>query len=154
MYKIQRLFCTATLTIVSAALCSNSVDSISHVPHSQQPQESFLKLGEHIIAEFRYCNNLNAFEEIEEVLHNAAIAANATILGIEKHKFSPCGMSGIVLLQESHISIHTWPEYDYVAIDIFTCGEHVHTDKALAVLKEFFEPKEVISAKLNRGFTK
>lgn len=113
----------------------------------------FNKLGEHIVTEFLECENLNAIDELEEQLRRAAYAANATVLGVETHQFSPVGMSGLVLLQESHISVHTWPEFGYVAIDIFTCGEHVSTDKALASLQGFFKPKKMKTVKLLRGYS-
>ena len=117
----------------------------------EQRNPSFEKLGDHIIAEFMGCQNLHAPERLEELLLKATKAAHATPLGVETHAFSPQGMSGIVLLQESHISVHTWPECDYVAIDIFTCGSDVFIDDALAVLLEFFTPRKVRVVKIDRG---
>ena len=120
----------------------------------------FNKLGNHVIAEFMGCHNklanLNDVEELEDVLKQAAQAAGATVLAIESHAFPPMpwvGMTSLAMLQESHISVHTWPQYGYVAIDIFTCGEHVYIEKALAILQQFFEPEQISLLKLDRGFT-
>jgi len=122
-------------------------------------QKYFNKLGNHIIAEFMGCHNnlanLNNIEKLENVLRQAAQAAGATVLAIKGHAFPPMpwvGMTCVAVLQESHISVHTWPQYGYVAIDVFTCGEHVDIEKALAILQQFFEPKDVSLVKLDRGF--
>jgi len=123
-------------------------------------QQSFNKLGNHVIAEFMGCHNklmnLNNIEDLDDVLRQAAQAAGATVLVIKGFAFPPMpwvGMTSVAVLQESHISVHTWPEYGYVAIDIFTCGEHVDIEKALAILQQFFEPEHTSLVKLDRGFT-
>ena len=117
-----------------------------------QEEESFKHLGDHIIAEFTGCINLNNSEELESVLREAAEAAGATILSVTVHKFEPFGMTGVCVLEESHASVHTWPEYGYVSIDVYTCGVHVHIKKALEVLKQFFKPKKVRAVSIYRGF--
>lgn len=85
--------------------------------------EDHSPLGRHIIADFFKSENLDDLEFIKRALVGAAKAAGATVLGFNFHKFSPQGVTGYVLLAESHISIHTWPEYGYAAADIFTCGK-------------------------------
>ena len=123
-----------------------------HRKHTYQQNGEFKKLGEHIIAEFFGCEQLNAFNMLEKILVQAAHKAGATVLTIKIHQFEPEGMTGVAVLQESHISIHTWPEYGYVAVDVFTCGAHVQVEKALDVLRQFFNPKKVSFIKLDRGF--
>lgn len=109
-------------------------------------------LGRHIIAEFTGCTHLNDSEILEPVLREAAVAAGATVLSVTVHTFEPFGMTGVAVLQESHISVHTWPEYGYVSIDIYTCGERLRLDEALKVLKDFFLPKKVQAVSITRGF--
>jgi len=131
----------------------------SYKNNSNLAQQYFNKLGNHVIAEFMGCHNklanLNNIEKLEEVLRQASQAAGATVLAIKSFAFPPMpwvGMTSVAVLQESHISVHTWPQYGYVAIDIFTCGEHVYIEKALAILQEFFEPEHISLVKLDRGF--
>jgi len=73
---------------------------------------------------------------IKESMRQAAEAANATLLHMVSHKFEPQGVTAIALLSESHISIHTWPEHGYAAIDAFTCGEHTNPEAACRSLRE------------------
>ncbi|MCD6443029.1 MAG: adenosylmethionine decarboxylase, partial [Thermotogae bacterium] len=84
-------------------------------------------LGRHLLAEFYDCdpNILRDLETIREYLKEAAEVANATIVNWTFHQFSPQGVSGVVVIAESHLAIHTWPEYRYAAVDLFTCGEDV-----------------------------
>jgi len=115
-------------------------------------QQDFKNLGDHIIAEFTGCMNLNQSEELKTILRDAAEAAGATVLSVTVHQFEPFGMTGVAVLQESHISVHTWPEYGYASLDIYTCGDHVQIENALEVMKKFFEPKKVRVVSLQRGF--
>ena len=80
-------------------------------------------LGRHILAEFYGCDfkELNNQDNIQVYMRNAAIKAKATIVNESFHKFSPWGVSGVIVIQESHLTIHTWPEYCYAAVDLFTC---------------------------------
>lgn len=84
-----------------------------------------MHLGKQIILELYDCNptKLSDPQLIEMEMRCAALAMNATIVTSTFHHFSPLGVSGVVVIQESHLTIHTWPEYGYAAIDIFTCGE-------------------------------
>ncbi|MBI4981889.1 MAG: adenosylmethionine decarboxylase [Candidatus Omnitrophica bacterium] len=90
-------------------------------------------------------------QELEDVLYGAALAANNTPLKAVVHKFPVQGITGVILLAESHISVHTWPEHDYVAIDIFTCGEKTQPLKALEYLKKKFLPEKVKFEEVIRG---
>lgn len=84
-----------------------------------------MELGRHIILELYECNRtkLNDIDFLRKALQSAAKAMGATVLSANFHPFAPVGISGVVLIKESHLTIHTWPEHDYAAIDIFTCGE-------------------------------
>lgn len=81
-------------------------------------------LGKHIILELYDCpaNLLSEPAEIQRILEAAALVMGATIVESRFHHFSPLGVSGVVIIMESHLTIHTWPEYGYAAVDIFTCG--------------------------------
>lgn len=83
-------------------------------------------LGKHVILELANCDRktLDNIKLVEFLLREAANVAHATILDFASHKFEPEGVTAFLLLSESHISIHTWPEKGYAAIDIYTCGEH------------------------------
>ncbi|HEY8462801.1 MAG TPA: adenosylmethionine decarboxylase [Bacillota bacterium] len=81
----------------------------------------------------------------------AARAAGAEIIGSLFHKFEPQGVSGVVVISESHLTIHTWPEQAYAAVDIFTCGEHTIPWKALEHLAFEFEAEETQSIEISRG---
>ena len=95
-------------------------------------------LGTHLIIELSGCDQsiLGDVEQIRGALVMAAVEAGATIVGQSFHKFSPGGVTGIVALSESHLSIHTWPEHGYAAADIFTCGAALQPRKAADVLVE------------------
>ncbi|HDM70392.1 MAG TPA: S-adenosylmethionine decarboxylase proenzyme [Thermotogales bacterium] len=100
-------------------------------------------LGRHLLAEFYDCdsNILRDLEMIREYLKKAAEVANATIVNWTFHQFSPQGVSGVVVIAESHLAIHTWPEYRYAAVDLFTCGEDVDPWRAFDFLKEKLKAK-------------
>ena len=81
----------------------------------------------------------------------AAIDCGATVLGESFHPFQPQGVSGVVVIAESHLSIHTWPEYGYAAVDIFTCGTSVQPEKAVEVLIEKLGAKDHSLTEIQRG---
>lgn len=85
-----------------------------------------MALGNHLIIECHGCDSelLKNTSKIEEILQQSALKANATVLHSYFHKFDQGeGVTGIIALAESHISVHTWPEHSYMAIDIFMCGD-------------------------------
>jgi len=113
--------------------------------------EDYCSLGRHILCEFWGIKNTDSKKFIEEALAKAVDAAEATLVKMVLHKFSPFGVSGVAVIAESHLSIHTWPEREYAAIDIFTCGRNVKPYKALEVLKKILKPKKVEIIELKRG---
>lgn len=110
-------------------------------------------VGKHILAEFRDCDKHILDDEAYLIEHitNAAQAANATILDISSHHFEPLGVTTIALLAESHLSIHTWPEHGYAAVDVFTCGDTMDPAKGLEVLKIALKSDNVSIKTINRG---
>jgi S-adenosylmethionine decarboxylase proenzyme len=82
---------------------------------------------------------------------DAAVAAGATVLDVSFRKFAPQGVSGVVIISESHLTIHTWPEYGYAAIDLFTCGDRAEPWRAFKVLAGFLEADHVSTIELRRG---
>ncbi|MDW8034318.1 MAG: adenosylmethionine decarboxylase [Nitrososphaerota archaeon] len=113
-------------------------------------------LGSQIIAELYHCdrNLLDDLDYIRNIMLNAANEANVTIIGSKFHKFSPQGVSGVVVIAESHISIHTWPEYGYAALDIFTCGNRSMPRLALKYLAKALRAKKIMFKEVKRGVLK
>jgi len=110
-------------------------------------------LGDHLIIEFYECNKevINDEVLIKNILIKAAITAKASIIDYNFHKFSPHGVSGAIIIAESHFTIHTWPEYGYCAVDIFTCGDLIDNSIALDIIKEGLEAEYISSIKMKRG---
>lgn len=98
-------------------------------------------VGRHCIYELYKGNSdkLNDEAFVKEALIQAAHESGATLLNITSHKFEPQGVTALALLSESHISIHTWPELGYAAVDAFTCGSHTDPEKACNNLKQSFD---------------
>jgi len=113
-------------------------------------------LGKHIIIELSYCkeDTINDIKKVEEVMVEAARVANATVINTAFHKFSPMGVSGVVVISESHISIHTWPEVGYAALDIYTCGNTTKPFKACYYLAKQFKAKKIKATYIIRGIQK
>ncbi|GIX40631.1 MAG: S-adenosylmethionine decarboxylase proenzyme [Leptospiraceae bacterium] len=110
-------------------------------------------LGIHYIIELYGCKPaiLDDIEKIENTLNYSADLAGATIISSKFHKFSPQGVSGVIVIAESHLSIHTWPELGYAALDLYTCNINMEIDKALDYIKNIFQPEEMIIKYLERG---
>ncbi len=108
--------------------------------------------GRHLLVEYYGCphDTLNDRDAIEQAMHKAAIAADTTIVTSTFHRFAPQGVSGVVVVEESHLSIHTWPEHGYAAVDFFTCGD---SDPTLAhgVLIKALGATHAEVMTLNRG---
>lgn len=109
-------------------------------------------LGRQFVVEMWGCNgNINAPGVIRKALEEAVRRANATLLDLRVHTFNPHGVSGVAVIAESHISIHTWPEHGYAAVDIFTCGEKSRPEAALEVFREVLKPKRMEVIEIKRG---
>jgi S-adenosylmethionine decarboxylase len=106
--------------------------------------------GAHLIIDLYDASRLNDIDHIEETLRRCVTEAGATLLHIHLHHFQPNGVSGVAVLAESHISIHTWPEAGYAALDVFMCGE-ANPDACVPILREAFKAKRVAVSELLRG---
>jgi S-adenosylmethionine decarboxylase len=107
--------------------------------------------GSHLIIDFWEAEGLNDKDRIEQAIRDAVDAAGATLLHIHLHTFSPNGgISGVAVLAESHISVHTWPERGYAAFDVFMCGD-AEPRKALKALERDLAPKRVVVGMHRRG---
>jgi len=95
-------------------------------------------LGKQLLLELKGCDKevLNDLSFLKTALLAAASECGATALGDSFHQFNPQGVSGVVVIAESHLFIHTWPEYGYAAVDIFTCGNSVQPERAAELLIE------------------
>ena len=109
-------------------------------------------LGRHILVEYYDCNEdiLKDVDKIEQSMINAAKESNATIIESVFHQFNPWGVSGAVIISESHLTIHTWPEYSYAAVDFFTCGD-IDCDTGIDLLKQLLKSKKYEVKKILRG---
>jgi S-adenosylmethionine decarboxylase proenzyme len=110
-------------------------------------------LGRHILAEYYSCDTtvLNSTELLENCMKDAVTASGATIIDSTFHTFSPHGVSGIIVIAESHMAIHTWPEYGYAAVDFFTCGDRVDPWKAFDYMNKLLKPVHQSTKELQRG---
>ncbi len=110
-------------------------------------------LGRHLLVELYQCSTrvIADSRKIEEIMLGAARAAKATIVDVVFHNFKPNGISGVVVIQESHLAIHTWPEYRFASIDIYTCGSKVDPWKAHRYLVKQFKAKQSTATEIKRG---
>jgi len=110
-------------------------------------------LGRHLLLELKICNKevLDDLEFIKDCLNEAAVESGATVVGESFYHFSPCGVSGVVNIAESHIAVHTWPEYRYAAVDVFTCGTNVDPEKAARLITEKLGAQTHSLIELRRG---
>ena len=110
-------------------------------------------LGKHLLLELNDCDPklLNDISFIREIMLAAANESGATVLGESFHQFSPQGVSGVILIAESHLSVHTWPEHGYAGADIFTCGTRVKPEKAAEVIIAKLKPGTHSVILMNRG---
>lgn len=111
------------------------------------------QLGRHIMVEYYNCDKeiLNNYEKIEKYMVQAAKEAKATIVTSTFHMFNPWGVSGAVIIQESHLTIHTWPEYNYAAVDLFTCGEEINPWDAFEYLERKLRAEKTDYTEMSRG---
>lgn len=110
-------------------------------------------LGTHLLVELKDCQDLrlNDVAFVRQAMLEAALEAKATIIDDRFHEFSPFGVSGVVVIAESHLAIHTWPEYKYAAVDVFTCGETLKPEVAALFLAKAFRSKNPSIHEVKRG---
>ena len=112
-------------------------------------------LGRHILVEYYNCNKetLSNYEEIGELMNKAAELSGATVVTSAFHHFNPWGVSGAVIISESHLTIHTWPEFGYAAVDLFTCGDKVNPWIGFDFLEKSLQAEKSESYELSRPAT-
>jgi S-adenosylmethionine decarboxylase len=109
--------------------------------------------GIHIICELSGCDArvLTDVDQVRRTMIEAAQEANATVLMDAFHRFQPHGVSGVVVIQESHLSIHTWPESGYAAVDFYTCGDHTDPWRACEYAAKKMGAKTMLTTEVKRG---
>jgi S-adenosylmethionine decarboxylase len=110
-------------------------------------------LGRQMLVEFYDCDStrLNDRELLRNAMRQAAVTAGATVITDVFHEFNPHGISGVVVIAESHLAIHTWPEFKFAAVDLFTCGEDITPDEAMKYLQEQLRAAHFSVIELKRG---
>ena len=110
-------------------------------------------LGHHYIVEGSGCDSqvISRVEDVEQIMVRAAEVADVQVWAISFHRFSPNGVSGVVVISESHLSVHTWPEAGYVALDIFTCGETAKPEAAVQHALKAFGASNTHITEVTRG---
>ena len=113
-------------------------------------------LSHHYVAEASGCDSeiISDVDRVQQILTKAAEKANATIRAISFERFPPSGVSGVVIISESHISIHTWPEFGYVALDFYTSGDLVKPEKGIEYAVKAFRTTSYLITKITRGIEK
>ncbi len=116
-------------------------------------QKSHSSIGHHYIVEASGCDSkvISSVERVQQILVRAAEVAGAHVWSISVNKFPPQGVSGVILISESHISTHTWPEYGYVALDFYTCGSKTDPEKAVFYAVEAFGASTSHITEITRG---
>ncbi len=117
-------------------------------------QSTRTPLGRHILVEYYDCDPaaLNDAALIRNAMEEAARKAGATVISSHVHRFSPQGVSGVTIIAESHLTIHTWPEKGYAAVDIFTCGQELSPHDAVGWMEKVLGSGRVSVVEMKRGF--
>ena len=110
-------------------------------------------LGIHYILDYYECSNeyLTSVSRVNNIMKKASKIGKFSVVKSCFHQFLPCGVSGVMVLKESHFTIHTWPEYQYAAIDIFLCDININIDKVVEYLSSVFETNNYKIKKIERG---
>jgi len=122
-------------------------------PNQPEETEQLEARGTHIICELSGCSpeKLTDVEGVQATMIAAAREANAEILKVAFHRFQPQGVSGVVVIAESHLSIHTWPETGYAAVDFYTCGDHTDPWRACEYAAQRLGATSMLTTEVKRG---
>ncbi|MCM3239387.1 adenosylmethionine decarboxylase [Heyndrickxia oleronia] len=143
-----------TITQLQSSGCPNCKNNkFSQIKRIVKKSQSQHALGHHILLELHDCNDalLNDVQQIKKIMFQAAHKAKATIVTEHFQHFSPYGVSGVVIIQESHLTIHTWPEYGYAAIDVFTCNSKLALQEAVQYITDQFNAGNTTQHYVHRG---
>lgn len=112
-----------------------------------------MHLGTEVLIEFFDCDKtiLADVRRVEKIMLEAARATKSSIVDVIFHTFNPLGVSGVVVIKESHLAIHTWPEHGYACVDIFTCGKNTQPWRAYRPLKKLLKAKRASAMEIKRG---
>ncbi len=159
MNALARLGMVSEIPSENQTMMDNAVGANGVGDDQAAPKDYFVErdgvrfAGTHLLIDIWGASRLDEPELIDETLRAGALAAGATILHSHFHHFTPNGgVSGVVVLAESHISIHTWPERGFAALDIFMCGE-CNPYQAIPLIKAAFSPSDVQVGEQRRGLT-
>ncbi len=110
-------------------------------------------LARHLLAEYYGCDPdlLDSVSRLKDTLEDAARAAKTTIISTHLHKFAPQGVSGVVILAESHLAVHTWPEFGFASVEIFVCGDEAEPDAGHRFLQGALQPRHTVVRNVSRG---
>lgn len=119
----------------------------------QKQKKTHLYTGTHLLCEFWGCpaKTLDSKNFIMRALRDATKESQASLVGVWAYKFAPQGVTGVALLKESHITVHTWPEWGYAAVDLFMCGAKADSRKGAQFLSQCFGAKESVVTEIKRG---
>lgn len=122
-------------------------------PKFEEHRKKLKALGTHIVCELSGCDaaKLTDVDAVRAMMENAARAANASIVTSAFHRFEPHGVSGVVVIEESHLSIHTWPETGYAAMDFYTCGDHTDPWAACEFAADALDAATMQTTEVRRG---
>jgi S-adenosylmethionine decarboxylase len=111
------------------------------------------RVGRHLIVELWGCDiaAMGSQGTVEEAIAKTITACGATLLDLRVYPSASAGVHGVAILAESHVMVQTWPQHGYIAVDIFTCGQHTDPNLAVPVLQRFFAPEQIQVLELNRG---
>lgn len=119
-----------------------------------QPEAEGQPLGRHLLMECWECSDaVNSPSAMESAIHQTVEAIGATLLHLHSHQFAPQGVTAFGLLAESHLSLHSWPERNYLAVDLFTCGPRIAPAAVTRVLQDRFSPARIDLVELRRGIS-
>lgn len=124
------------------------------MPPKTSAEEPHFALGRQMTVEYYECDSgvITDAPLMEKIFVNAAKAAGATVISSDFHRFDPQGVSGVVVISESHFAVHAWPEYGYAAVDLFTCGETIDFDTAVEAIRDGMNSRHwIISSLVSRG---
>ena len=121
--------------------------------NTQSRQDAAPALGRQYFLDFEGCDpeSLRLTDAVRSAMLRAARESGATIVSDVFHQFNPHGVSGVVVIAESHLAIHTWPEHGFAAVDVFTCGVSIDVDRVRSVLRAAFRATGVSERAFARG---
>jgi len=148
---VTRAWSTAHPSSFKVELLHQGASTNKYTPQFPPSRSGVPSAGVHLLLDLFGATHVSDMEVVETTLRRCVDAAGATLLHIHLHRFEPNdGISGVAVLAESHISIHTWPEAEYAALDIFMCGQ-ARPERCIEILLEAFKPQRAVMEQILRG---